>query len=88
VKLSCKEVSFRVSESLDRNLTLRERLAVKIHLIMCKACQQMAQQMKLLRSTALRYSSTADTHDQKELPEEARQRILKALHRENDHHHE
>ena len=86
MNLSCKEVSFKISESLDRDLTLRERLAVKIHLIMCKACQQMAQQMKLLRSTALRYGSATDTHNQENLSEEARQRILKTLNTEKHHH--
>jgi len=83
MKLSCKEISFVVSESLDRDLLLRERLSVKIHLMMCKACQRMAMQMKLLRA-ASRHSGTVegdDTSPGQEVPlsKEARIRILKQL---------
>ncbi len=72
-----------VSESMDRDLLLRERLGVKIHLMMCKACQRMAMQMKLLRA-ASRYSGTAEGDDtspgqEETLSKEARNRILKQL---------
>jgi len=50
---SCKQVSYMVSESLDgRVLTWSERIKLKIHLSMCKACQRMARQMELLRASA------------------------------------
>lgn len=50
---SCKQVSYMVSESLDgRVLTWRERIKLKIHLSMCKACQRMERQMELLRASA------------------------------------
>ena len=52
--LSCKDVSHAVSESLDVKLPWRERLGVKTHLLMCKACQRMARQLELLRSAARR----------------------------------
>ncbi len=83
MKLSCKEISFVVSESLDRDLLLRERLSVKIHLMMCKACQQMAMQMKLLRAVS-RHSRTVEGDDtcpgqEETLSTEARARILKQL---------
>ena len=55
MKLSCKEVCFVVSESLDRKLSLRERFRLKLHFLLCKACQRMARQMPLLRSASLRY---------------------------------
>jgi predicted anti-sigma-YlaC factor YlaD len=50
---SCKQVSHMVSESLDgKVLSWRERIKLKIHLSMCKACQQMVRQMELLRAAA------------------------------------
>ena len=80
--LSCKDVSYIVSESLDGELQWRERLRVKTHLLMCKACQRMARQMELLRTVARRYESTrqeAVPPDSEALPNEARARILAQL---------
>ncbi len=80
--LSCKEVSFLVSESLDRDLSLHERLSVKIHLLMCKACQRMARQMELLRAASHRYGSVEKGESfpkQETLSKEASARILERL---------
>ncbi len=89
MKLSCKDVCFVVSESLDRKLSLRERLSVKIHLLMCSACQRMARQMELLRATSRRYGSVkeAESHSETQtLSKEASDRILERLrHAGHDH---
>jgi len=77
MKLSCKDVCFMVSESLDRKLSLHERVSVKIHLLMCRACQRMARQMELLRTASRRLAS------EETLPKEASDRILKQLRRIN-----
>ena len=55
--LSCKDVCYIVSESLDGKLPLHKRLSVRFHLLMCKACQRMVRQMELLRAAARRYES-------------------------------
>ncbi|HMP06831.1 MAG TPA: zf-HC2 domain-containing protein [Lacipirellulaceae bacterium] len=47
--LSCREASRLISESLDRQLSTRERWALRIHLAICSACRQFARQIKLLR---------------------------------------
>lgn len=51
--LGCKEVSQLVSQGLDRRLGLRERLAVRLHLAICRSCRAFARQMDFLR-TAIR----------------------------------
>jgi len=80
--LSCKDVSHIVSESLDKQLPWHMRLKVWFHLSMCRACQQMVQQMELLRTTAGRCSSregeTVMT-ERETLSDEACSRILKHL---------
>lgn len=84
MKLSCKEVSFLISESLDRTLSLRERLGVKVHLLMCRACQRMARQTRLLRDVARRHGSSGEDSPSsvdQTLSEEARARILARLQR-------
>lgn len=55
--LSCKNVCHIASESLDRRLSVRERLAVKLHLLMCRACHRVVAQMELLRTVARRIRS-------------------------------
>ena len=86
--LSCKNVSSKVSESLDRKLTLRERFSVSIHLVMCKACQRFARQMELIRAISRRYGAAEEGLDKKQeaLSECARQRILERL-QHSEHHH-
>lgn len=52
---SCREVSELVSKSLDVHLSLRERLAVHLHLLMCKHCSNFKKQMLFLRQAGKRY---------------------------------
>jgi predicted anti-sigma-YlaC factor YlaD len=86
--LSCKEVSIKVSESLDRKLPLRERLKVKLHLLICQACQHMVRQLALLHAASRRFASAEVLPDmmQETLSAEARQRILQEL-QEAGHSH-
>jgi len=59
--LTCKEASRLVSESLDRSLDLRERLSLKVHLMMCTGCTQFNRQMAHLRKLTKQYASGAFT---------------------------
>jgi hypothetical protein len=49
LSLSCREASRLISESLDRELTRRERWSLRIHTLLCTACQRFAQQSKMIR---------------------------------------
>ncbi len=79
--LSCKEVSELVSQSLDRQLSLRERLGVRVHLMMCRMCRRYRRQItfisKATRQLLGRRSPTT-------LPPEARERIEEALKRQEN----
>jgi anti-sigma factor RsiW len=44
--LSCKEVSHLASDYLNRDLPLRRRLAVRLHLLMCDGCTRYVAQMR------------------------------------------
>ena len=80
---SCKDVSFLVSESLDRTLSIRERLGLKTHLLMCKACQRMARQMELISAASHRIAS------EERLSKEASERILDGVRKaQRDHAHD
>lgn len=53
---NCKQITRLVSEGMDRELTLAERLRVRFHVMMCAGCTNFAKQMKLLRSAARRFA--------------------------------
>lgn len=74
--LSCKEVSRLLSESLDRKLPLRQRLGVRMHLLMCRFCSRFWKQTLFVRDAAHHYVETATSTG---LSAEARQRIKRSL---------
>jgi hypothetical protein len=47
--LSCCEASRLISESLDRELTRRERWSLRVHTLLCTACQRFARQTTMIR---------------------------------------
>ena len=47
--LTCKEASRLSSEALDRKLSLRERLLLRMHLALCAGCSRVDAQYQFLR---------------------------------------
>jgi hypothetical protein len=45
----CKDVSHKVSQAMDTPLPFKERIAVEIHLLMCRYCARFRSQLRLLR---------------------------------------
>jgi predicted anti-sigma-YlaC factor YlaD len=56
LKATCKEVHRLVSEELDRDLPLMDRVRVHFHLRICNACKNFEGQMRLLRRAMRRLS--------------------------------
>jgi len=52
--LTCKEASRLVSQGLDRRLGLAERLALRLHLLVCDGCTNFSRQAAFLRRTLSR----------------------------------
>ena len=78
--LNCKEVSEKVSESMDRTLPLYYRVQLKMHLLMCKYCNRLKNQLLMIRGAARFEELTDDAVDESQcLPEEACQRIKQAM---------
>jgi len=78
--LTCKEVSSLISQSLDRRLSWRERLFVRLHLFVCAMCRRFESQMHFLRTAArrCRENNAADIMTVR-LSDSARQRIRHGL---------
>ena len=49
---TCKEASKLVSQAQDRPLTLREKLALYVHLPLCDGCRNFQKQVAFLRRAA------------------------------------
>lgn len=77
--MNCQQTSQLLSQSLDRPLSLKERMGLRLHLLMCGACQRFARQLRFL-SRAAAGLETRDLADQRvTLGEPARERIKRAL---------
>ena len=49
MRITCKEASRLISLGLDRNLTLGQRTALRLHLTFCDACTRVKAQFEFLR---------------------------------------
>ena len=45
--LKCREIATQASDYLDDNQTLRQRLAVAVHLLICGQCRAFIRQLRL-----------------------------------------
>ena len=52
---TCKEVHRLVIEGQDRRLSAPERIALRMHLLICNACRRFEAQMALLREAVRRF---------------------------------
>ncbi len=52
--LSCKEVGELLSQGIDRKLKLREKVSLKLHLVICKTCSCYEKQLQFVAHSAHR----------------------------------
>jgi hypothetical protein len=80
--LTCKQTFLLGMESSYRQLSWRERLGVRMHLMFCSACLRYRQQMDFIRKAAHRFSKEqVDADEQARLSAEALERIVRNLDR-------
>ena len=77
---NCKDVSLKVSESLDRKLPFYQRMMIRFHMMMCRYCARFQQQLLLIKQIA-RYAKPLEstTEDSVKLSEDARSRLKQTL---------
>ena len=76
--LKCSEASRLSSESLDHPIPFHDRLAIRLHSLVCPSCRRFARQILMIRqaSTDLREPVS---HPGLALPDEIREQIKKSL---------
>lgn len=76
--LKCNKASRLISEALDRRLSLRERLPLRIHLFLCGMCAAYRQELRALRGL-LKIWNKKVAESLPALPQESRERIKTRL---------
>jgi hypothetical protein len=77
--LTCKEVSRLVSETLDRRLPFGQRVAMRLHLLMCHACKAYKKRLILLQNILRLYAAGKGLNPEIKLSAKARDRIVQIL---------
>ena len=60
--MMCENATKLASDELDRRLSIRETVGLRLHLMKCGACSGFARQIGVLRKATRRYVAT-DTSD-------------------------
>jgi hypothetical protein len=53
---SCRDITALVSQGLDRKLSLGERLAIGLHVMVCSRCRSFQRQTRFIRKAARHYT--------------------------------
>lgn len=77
--LSCKQASQLASQSFDRPILVRERLALAFHLMICKFCRRFNRQLAQIRAAIHRLTRHTEQDESLQLSVEAKQRIAESL---------
>ena len=80
--LTCKRAAALLSASMDRALTLRERLPLRLHLRVCAACRRFKTQLLLLRRALRRRARLIEEQsaaNDPALPPDVRARLKRNL---------
>lgn len=77
--LSCKQSSALISQSLDRNLTRRERFSLRFHLLICKYCKRFSQQIATLRVAIQQAAMRIEADSSIEMSSATKARIASSL---------
>ena len=81
---TCQQTVERISQSMERQLTLRERVRVKLHLWICVWCQWYMEHLHVIRNASRAQAAKApDVMTSASLSNEARERIRRRLTNQN-----
>ncbi len=81
---TCQQTVEKISQSMERPLTLHERINLKLHLWICAWCQWYMEHLQLIRDAARAQADKApDLRTGATLSNEARERIKRNLINQN-----
>jgi hypothetical protein len=80
----CRDAARMLSESMDRRLTLPERVGLRVHLLLCSLCRRYGRQLVFLRKLVGAFARIVEAQgasSASEMSPEARARIRERLER-------
>ena len=78
--MSCREVTRLMAESFERRLTLKERLSLRMHTMMCGTCRLFLRlQHQINRAVRHGAEKWREAASEQVLPDESRQRLQTAV---------
>lgn len=81
---TCQQTVETISQSMERRLTLRESVKVKIHFWICVWCQWYMEHLKLIRTTSrTQVAEASEPMTSATLSNDARERIRRRLTNQN-----
>jgi hypothetical protein len=81
---TCRQTVEKISQSMERSLTTKERLNLKLHLWICAWCQWYLEHLHLIRDTArAKADGPSELIADAGLSNEARERIRRRLNNQN-----
>jgi len=84
LSLTCREAARLQSEGLDRPLTLRQRIGLRIHLFLCKWCRRYGKHLRFLRLAAHEHPDKLAEPSRQTLSDAARERMRQRLRSEGE----
>lgn len=76
---SCKRASVLISASLDRRLAVRERIALFVHMALCRMCRAYHKQLLFIQSAARSVGDNDEPSAGERLSDDARERLKQRL---------
>ena len=64
---------------MEKRLPFRQRMALRLHLMMCDACTQFTRQLRLLRTVLGQFGRQVENDENLVLSKQARERIAEAV---------
>ena len=60
--MNCQQATRLLSDAQERRLSLKERAALKVHVIMCSGCRNFGEQMGVLRNISHTYAKGSEAN--------------------------
>lgn len=77
--LDCRHATQLASQAMEQRLPFRQRVALRLHLLMCDACTQFTRQLRLLRRAVAHLGRQVENDPGHGLSAGARERIAAAV---------
>jgi hypothetical protein len=75
----CPEVVRILSQGMDRKLSLKTRILLRVHFLICRWCQRYSEHLRYLRKFGRHFPEEISDLDELRLPPNARDRIKRNL---------